>query len=94
MTRAGTLDDWALKAEIGAVSVGLVQGEIRLDLDYLEDSSAAADINIIATNTGNIVEVQGGSEGESISQTQFLEMVALGVDGVKLLCERMKSQLK
>ncbi len=94
MTRAGTLDDWALRAEVGAVSVGLVDGEIRLDLDYLEDSSAQADINIIATSTGRIIEVQGGSEGESISQDHFLEMLSVGIDGVKTLVERLKPQLK
>ncbi len=94
MTRAGTLDDWALKAEIGAISVGLVDGEIRLDLDYIEDSSAQADINVIATSSGKIIEVQGGSEGESIEQAQFFEMIKIGTDGVKLLLERMKPQLK
>jgi ribonuclease PH len=94
MTRAGTLDDWALRAEIGAVSVGLVDGQIRLDLDYIEDSSAQADINIIATSTGKIVEVQGGSEGESIEQDQFFEMIKIGTEGVKTLLERMKPHLK
>jgi ribonuclease PH len=94
MTRAGTLDDWALRSEIGAVSVGLVDGQIRLDLDYIEDSNAQADINIIATSTGKIVEVQGGSEGESIEQNQFFEMVKIGAEGVKTLLERMKPQLK
>lgn len=94
MTRAGTLDDWALRAEIGAVSVGLVDGQIRLDLDYIEDSSAQADINIIATSTGKIVEVQGGSEGESIEQDQFFEMIKIGTEGVKTLLERMKPLLK
>ena len=94
MTRAGTLDDWALRAEVGAVSVGLVDGQIRLDLDYVEDSSAQADLNIIATSTGRIIEVQGGSEGESIEQAQFFEMVQVGVNGVKTLLERIKPQLK
>jgi ribonuclease PH len=94
MTRAGTLDDWALRAEIGAVSVGLVDGQIRLDLDYIEDSSAQADINVIATSTGRIVEIQGGSEGESIAQDQFFEMIKIGTEGVKTLLERMKPQLR
>ncbi|NJK43252.1 MAG: ribonuclease PH [Pleurocapsa sp. SU_196_0] len=94
MTRAGTLDDWAIRAEVGAVSVGLVDGEIRLDLEYTEDSRAQADFNLIATNDGRIIEVQGGSEGESISHAQFLEMVGVGLDGVKVLLERMKTQLR
>jgi ribonuclease PH len=94
MTRAGTLDDWAIKAEVGAVSVGIVDGEIRLDLEYTEDSSATADVNIIASSDGCIIEVQGGSEGESIEHAQFMEMVRVGLDGVKGLLERMKGQLK
>jgi ribonuclease PH len=94
MTRAGTLDDWAIKAEVGAVSVGIVDGEIRLDLEYTEDSNATADVNIIASSDGRIIEVQGGSEGESIEHAQFLEMVSVGLDGVKGLLERMKVQLK
>jgi ribonuclease PH len=94
MTRAGTLDDWAIKAEVGAVSVGIVDGEIRLDLEYTEDSNATADVNIIASSDGRIIEVQGGGEGESIEHAQFLEMVSVGLDGVKGLLERMKVQLK
>jgi ribonuclease PH len=94
MTRAGTLDDWAIKAQVGAVSVGIVDGEIRLDLEYTEDSSATADVNIIASSDGRIIEVQGGSEGESIEHAQFMEMVNVGLDGVKGLLERMKVQLK
>ena len=94
MTRAGTLDDWAIKAEVGAVSVGIVDGEVRLDLEYTEDSSATADFNIIASSDGRIIEVQGGSEGESIEHAQFLEMVRVGLDGVRGLLEGMKAQLK
>ncbi len=94
MTRAGTLDDWAIRSEVGAVSVGLVDNEVRLDLEYVEDSRAQADFNLIATADGRIIEVQGGSEGESISQAQFLELVNVGLDGVKGLLERMKAQLK
>jgi ribonuclease PH len=94
MTRAGTLDDWAINNEVGAVSVGLVDGEIRLDLDYSEDSSATADLNVIATAGGEIIEVQGGSEGQSITHPQFLEMLGVGIDGVKGLLTSLKSQLK
>jgi ribonuclease PH len=93
MLRAGTLDDDPIRAEIGAVSVGLVDGEVRLDLDYSEDSTATADLNVIATSTGQIIEVQGGSEGEPITQEQFLELLAVGVTGVKTLLSSLKSQL-
>lgn len=94
MTRAGTLDDWAIVNEVGAVSVGLVDGEVRLDLEYSEDSSASADLNIIATSSGQIIEVQGGSEGQAITHPQFLEMLNVGIDGVKGLLTSLKLQLK
>ena len=94
MTRAGTLDDWPIRHEIGAVSVGLVDGQIRLDLDYREDSSADADINIIGTLDGKLIEVSGGSEGETaIAQEQFLEMLAAGLNGVQQLVTRLKTHL-
>lgn len=94
MTRAGTLDEWPIVNEVGAVSVGIVDTEVRLDLEYSEDSSASADLNIIATSSGEIIEVQGGSEGQSITQPQFLEMLGVGIDGVKGLLTSLKSQLK
>ena len=93
MLRAGTLDDEPLKHQVGAVSVGIVDAQVRLDLDYLEDSNATADLNVIATSTGQIIEVQGGSEGEAITQDQFLELLGLGLDGVKHLLGSLKSQL-
>jgi ribonuclease PH len=94
MTRAGTLDDWPIRHEIGAVSVGLVDGQVRLDLDYKEDSSADADINIIGTLDGKLIEVSGGSEGETaIAQEQFLEMLAAGLNGVQQLVTQLKKQL-
>ena len=94
MTRAGTLDDWPIRHEIGAVSVGLVDGQVRLDLDYKEDSSADADINIIGTLDGKLIEVSGGSEGEmAIAPEQFLEMLTAGLNGVQQLVTRLKTQL-
>ena len=64
-------------------------------MDYAEDSRAGADFNIISSADGRIIEVQGGGEnGESLSHDQFLEIVQVGVDGVKLLLEQMKAQLK
>jgi ribonuclease PH len=94
MTRAGTLDDWPIRHEIGAISVGLVDGEIRLDLDYKEDSSAQADINIIGTLDGKLIEISGGSEGEeAIAQERFLEMLQVGLSGVQRLVTNLKTQL-
>ncbi|HWG85178.1 MAG TPA: ribonuclease PH [Deinococcales bacterium] len=93
LTRAGRLDDWPLRHEIGAVSVGVVDGEVRLDLDYLEDSRASADLNVIATGNGQLIEVQGGGEGEPFSQDTFLELLAVGLGGVEKLVSNLKGQL-
>ena len=93
MTRAGTLDDWPIRHEVGGVSVGVVDGEVRLDLEYSEDFKAQADFNVIATSAGQIIEIQGGSEGEAIRHEQFLEVIRVGLDGVKALLTSLKAQL-
>jgi ribonuclease PH len=93
LTRSGKLDDWPLRHEVGAVSVGVVDGEVRLDLEYEEDVRATADLNVIATGGGEVVEVQGGSEGEPIPQGTFLELLAAGLGGVEALLGSLKSQL-
>jgi ribonuclease PH len=93
LTRSGKLDEWPLRNEIGAVSVGVVDGEVRLDLDYAEDSRASADLNVIATGSGNLIEVQGGGEGEPIGQDTFLELLAVGLAGVEKLVGGLKAQL-
>ena len=93
LTRAGTLDDWPIRHDIGGVSVGVVDGEVRLDLEYAEDSRAQADFNVIATAGGQIIEIQGGSEGEPIAQDRFLEIASVGLSGVKTLLTTLKAQL-
>ena len=67
---------------VAAVSVGVVEGEAVLDLDYLEDKDAAVDLNLVMTETGQFVEVQGAGEESTFSHEQFLAMLALGKKGV------------
>ena len=93
LTRAGRLDEWPLRQELGAVSVGVVDGEVRLDLEYAEDVRASADLNVVATAGGELVEVQGGSEGRPIPQDTFLELLAVGLGGVEKLLASLKAQL-
>ena len=54
-----------MRERVAAISVGLVNGEARLDLDYEEDSSAQVDMNVVATQGGGLVEVQGTDEGDT-----------------------------
>ena len=69
-------------------------GEIRLDLDYNEDAGAEADLNVVATADGKLLEVQGGTEKFPLPLEQFYEMVRVGVSGVGELMVKVKEQLK
>jgi len=91
---AGELDEWPLRHELGAVSVGLVDGEARLDLDYEEDTRAGADLNIVATADGQIVEVQGAGEGTPLPAERYVELVATGIEGAKLVLDKLRAQLR
>jgi ribonuclease PH len=72
-----------LRDSIAAVSAGIVAGELVLDLDYPEDSSAEVDINIVRLGRGGLVEVQGTGEGGTFSRAQLdalLDLAGAGID--------------
>jgi ribonuclease PH len=76
----------ALAEQIAAVSVGVIDGEVRLDLDYQDDSRAEVDLNLAMTAHGRIVEVQGSSEkGSGFAPEQLSAMVALAAAGCRQL---------
>jgi ribonuclease PH len=72
--------------QVAAISCGLYNGREVLDLDYAEDSTAAADANFVLTATGGVVEVQGTAEDVPFSRKQFEELLNLAEKGVKELC--------
>ena len=71
-----------LKDSVAAVSVGLVEGEPRLDLCYEEDAGAEVDCNIVMTGGGALVEVQGTAEGSPFSRRQLDELLDLAAAGI------------
>jgi ribonuclease PH len=71
-----------LTDSVAAVSVGIVDGEILLDLDYVEDSSAEVDLNVVMTGSGRLVEVQATAEGAPFSREELDEMLELGSLGI------------
>ena len=89
----GDLAEWPLRHEVGAVSVGIGGGTVLLDLDFAEDSSAEADLNVVATAAGEIVEVQGAGEGSPVPAESYVALVATGVEGVKRVLEIIRPQL-
>lgn len=82
-----------LKQMIAAVSVGIYKGEPVLDLDYAEDSSAETDMNVIMTDKGGYVEVQGTAEGETFNREQLNAMLALAEQGIAELCALQREAL-
>ncbi len=80
----------ALAGSVAAVSVGIVDGTPVLDLDYVEDSSAEVDMNVVMTGDGRLVEVQATAEGEPFSRDAFDELLALGERGVRLLAAKQE----
>ena len=85
MKKRGQLKTEPFKHFIAAVSVGIYQGEPVLDLDYLEDSSAETDLNVVMTDQGGFIEVQGTAEGAPFQPEELTKMLALAKEGVEQL---------
>ena len=73
----------ALPDSVAAVSVGVVDGEALLDLDYSEDSSAEVDMNVVMTGEGSLVEVQATAEREPFSRERLDELLELAAGGIE-----------
>jgi ribonuclease PH len=83
-----------LRDHVAAISCGIHNGAVVLDLDYDEDSSAETDANFVMTGKGGIVEVQGTAEGEPFSQERFLELMALARAGIGELVALQKQAVE
>lgn len=79
---SGKLKAIPLKQKVAAISVGIYQGEGVLDLDYPEDSAAETDMNVIMTDKGGFIEIQGTAEGEAFHQAEFDVMLTLAKKGI------------
>jgi len=82
---AGSLAASPVHKLIAAISIGIVDGCTVLDLDYIEDKDAAVDFNLVLTEDGQFVEVQGSGEESTFSDSEFQSMLALGKQGVAQL---------
>jgi ribonuclease PH len=81
----------ALAGSVAAVSVGIVGGEPLLDLEYTEDSSAEADMNVVMTGDGRLVEVQATAEGAPFTREQLDELLELASGGIAKIAEAQES---
>jgi ribonuclease PH len=75
---------------VAAVSVGIVKGAVCLDLDYLEDSTADVDMNVVATGEGELVEVQGTAEGKPFPRADLDRMMEVALEGIAALREEQR----
>ena len=74
-----------LRERVAAVSVGLVGGQVFLDLDYPEDSRAQVDMNVVGTQSGGLVEVQGTAEGDPFPRSDLDALLDLATSGLETL---------
>jgi len=79
---SGQIAENPLHDGLAAISVGIVDGGARLDLPYVEDSTAEVDFNVVMTGSGGFVEVQGTAEGEAFERSQLDELVDLASTGI------------
>ena len=89
----GELPENPLRRQVAAVSVGVVGGEVLLDLDYSEDSRAAVDLTVVATAEGELIEVQGAAEAAPFRRETLNELLDVALGGIATLAARQRAVL-
>jgi ribonuclease PH len=92
--RNGLIENDPIKDYVAAVSVGIVDGEPRLDLSYAEDSKAEVDMNVVMTGSGKFIEVQGTAETEPFGSGEFNKLIKLAKSGINEIVTIQKKVLK
>jgi ribonuclease PH len=89
----GDLVSWPITSFVAAISVGLISGVPSLDLNYEEDSKAGVDMNVVATDKGRFVELQGTGETATFTEEEMNAMLALAKNGIARLVEKQREVL-
>ena len=82
-----------ITAQVAAISCGMVDGELMLDLDYREDSNADVAFNVVMLSTGKLVEIQGTAEQTAFSKSELAKMLNLAEKGISTLFEEQRKAL-
>lgn len=82
LIESGAIPPAALRPPVAAVSVGILEGRALLDLNYAEDSLADVDLNVVLTDDGRFIEVQGTAEGEPFTDSELAAMLTLAKKGI------------
>lgn len=94
LRRRGLVAAGVLREPVAAVSVGLLHGAALLDLNYVEDAACQVDLNLVATESGQIVEVQGTAEGAPMTRKEHDALVDRGLAGIATLVDLQKQALE
>jgi len=93
LVKQGLLAENPVTDNMAAVSCGIVEGECRLDLEYVEDSAAQADANFVLTETGGVIEVQASAEDTPFTADEMAELIRLSGLGIGELCKLQQAAL-
>lgn len=90
----GKLKKNPMKGHVAAVSVGILGQDVLCDLEYVEDSAADTDMNLVMTEEGKMIEIQGTAEGEPFSHEQLLDLLAVAKKGIADIVLAQKASLE
>lgn len=94
LVKKGLIKENPITDKMAAVSCGIVDGECRLDLEYVEDSAAQADANFVLTENGGVIEVQASAEDTPFTADEMAELMRLAGVGISQLCALQTQALK
>jgi ribonuclease PH len=92
--KAGRLKKNPLHGQVAAISVGICEGTVVLDLDYAEDSEAETDMNIVMNDAGHFIEVQGTAEGHAFTDDELAAMLSLARAGIAEIVAAQNEAIK
>ncbi|PID28090.1 MAG: ribonuclease PH [Candidatus Cloacimonadota bacterium] len=90
----GKIKEDPMKELVAAISVGIIDGKVVLDLDYEKDSAAETDLNVVMTESGRFVEIQGTAEKEPFTQEELFAMLEKAKTGIEQLIQEQIKSLK
>jgi ribonuclease PH len=93
LIKNGQLKKNPMKGHVAAVSVGILGDDILCDLEYVEDSAADTDMNVVMTEEGKMIEIQGTAEGEPFSHLQLLALLESASKGIEEIVVAQKAAL-
>ncbi len=93
LQKQGIIGRDVITRQVAAVSLGVLDGEVWLDLDYAEDQKADTDLNLVMVDGGGIVEIQGTAEGVPFTRPELTEILDIGAEGIQTLMQHQRDAL-